>query len=659
MQTEDTGTQNVNREAFAIPKEYVRRLLEKETREEEKGVLQSAILEKDKEVESLFQSGSLTILKDVEKVDAMVQGILELSIKIDKVEATIEVNTVRHRDSKQSIAEIKRTKERVKSSLEGVAKLQMLIEIIEHLDRVSTKIMLEIERTLNKRENMKDSEVRAIYQWLRVVSRLESISKYFVDYRFFSKVQNVIANAHSRLKTVANLLTQWWICEITTGIAEIVQALHNPKAEHLVLSKSAKESRAFAKANRVLARIGKYIYEELGDTEEFVLYVNSARTRELGKLCKEKFLGTDPQTNFAHMLGVFEEFLHVDKEIRQVVPQKIDVAVEKYDCIFKAKIESYLALPECSTLSQDVLLAGLKEFFQAAERADVFLKETAEILVQLAYKTITGECKKTKEKLKGVFKSKEDEKKKMAGAKTEIIGFFRTSKEFIKNIDQMENELDEILLKCVNELVQCFQKHFSSMSVEDAVVLKGFTEELKASLETEIGEYKDRATAKHTVQTSVPVLEEMEKAEQEIFKETEEAFKKNADSILRKAKIKKEKITNTSEIPPFIKQAVSLVERSKKNVSRSVIQAKIRNMLSIVTTYLPYLKTYQQVDALENDFVLLYKLSQTLDIKEDEATTLLSIFTDIDHTRREKGKELEDAIEDDLKDVLQKYKISK
>jgi len=656
-----------------ISKEYLRSVLDKEQRKQEKEIQAAISSERHKEVEALFQEHGLEIVKDIDKVELMMEGVQRLSRKIDEAESLIEINTARYKEAKRAIFETRKIRERVEDAIEGVEKIRKMEEIVEELKRVSIKTMLDTEKMLNKREAMKEAEVRAIYQWTSAVKKLEKISKYFADHRFYTKLWSVIQHTHVKLETVANLMVQWWICELVTGVEEVARA-RNRKSSKKDAEKNregdeasreaeerqeavgiAQEARQFAKKNKVLVRTGKYIYEEIGKKEDFTKYVNEARVRELGKLCKLEVHEETPEIELVCLLSAFKEFIKVDRDIAEVVPQKIDAVTEEYDEMIKRKTESLLSRPEFANMEEEAVIREMKDLFTFAMGCGVYLKECSEILLQCAYKCIHRENERAKDRVKKAAEEEGSVKERLFHVQTEVLEFFRKARGVIQGVEQIEDELDEIVLKCVNEEISVARESVQISTPEESVASKDFAEDIHRELALELMCRRSETGLREYIFARVPELGKIEEKEREIARKTNGDLKKEIEDVIRQIKIKTMKITKETEVSLYSSKVGRILESYEHAVEKEVLEERVEEVFRTVLHQLPQMKTYKQVYAVEREFAIMYRTAQSIGVKSATAQEGLKIFTELEELRKTRTDTAEE-LGADVEEIFKKYK---
>ncbi|KAI5171121.1 hypothetical protein NEFER03_0523 [Nematocida sp. LUAm3] len=642
------------REGMDATELFLSRILRKEEREKEKDQALIELSELDKELEKIVKENPLEIMSDLDKTNALIKGVTVLNRKIDEAEEIIEINSMKQKEIKKEADEIKTASERVEEAVEITEKLEELLEVIGHLDKISSKCMIRIENCLNKRVTLTDEDIRYIYLWSYAIRKTKTDAEYFSKYAFYTKLCNIADGAEDRLVAVANLVTQWWICEHMAGIQEL--AIRSEEKEKSYACQQIQESRKFAMQNKTLIQIGKYIYEEIKRKEEFAAYVNSARKREITKLCKISSKKSSASGEVEEALRMFKDFLLLDAEIRKIFPQGVDPAQEEYDPKMKRKIENILDVYEPETIDNEKVLKHLKKFFGFLRENDIYFKELIEIVVQQAYALISGNSEEVKEKMKKTMHGKNTLKEKLEEASSCLFLFFRETQMLISGVEQAENELDEITLKCINEILRVIRELLSDhVTQKEALVLKGFTQGIRSTIEKEHSLGKSHGT--FSIDQQLPELKNLEKQEEEILQRTESELEDKMKEITRKIKVKIDTSDKTTKCSLYPSQVSKALEEYKGKVSPEFMSDKVNEVFGLALHYLPRLKTYSEISALETDFVILYKTVQYLSLENETVKRILKIFTDIDCIKKKKGKGSEDPVQNDLQQLFRENNI--
>lgn len=643
--------------SLEITREYIAKIFEPEQRKKEIANNMAEIEDRTKALETLMQKGGIEILKDLERLPQVIQGMKIFNRKIDEAEEQILVTGIRQSETKKSLHEIKRIKERVKDSIAGIEKVKGIIETTESLERISTKCMIKIDQIINQRRKLSEEEILSIFQWVSAYKRLSAISKKFSNYSFYSSMCLTLEQTEKRLVMTANLMTQWWICEITTGIPQIAESKKSSgkKEPESVLSEEIKESRRFALLNRDFVYVSKYIYEEIGQAEEFTDYINNARKRELIKLSKIP-IETYSRDKRLHMfIEIFLEFFLIDRKIKSFVPQVTDSAVEEYDRAIKRKLDVVINSIPVEEIDNHYVFKQVRYFFLSVQQEqDMYFKELSEILIQTAYKCIDSEYKISGHKIKSIIDESLPLKSTLFSCASEIRKFFRESKMMIYEVEQIENELDDIILKCVNGLVLLTGRAIENASAEDALEALGFAKDLKTSIKEEMENHNHYITEKSLL-LKLPEIEKIEHIEIKTVSKSEEELKKKIEAIGKEIAERAKRVSAESEVSISSGRVSETLGEFRKKVSNKVLQDQLDFILGFVLIFLPSLKVYRQVSLLEDDFAILYKSVQYLNLETPQTKNILKLFTEIDCIRKEKKKTSTDQINNDLNSLLNKY----
>lgn len=637
-----------------------KQLLNKETREKEKIKNAAEMEDIDREIKELVYESSLDLIKDIDKVEKMAQSMHLLSEKIDEIENVIEITVEKNKEIKKETASIKQAKKRVEDALEILEKLYELMTATESLERIATKTMLKVEDSINKQNKISDEMIRLVYEWICAYKQAKKEVNVFIEYSFYSKIKSIIDEAEDRLIVVANLLAQWWICELVTDIPEYVQINDEEKKTSYVY-KEIVEARKFALSNKVLIRTAEYIYDTLERKEEYLQYVNSARKRELKKICKVTVPALSPVESLQLLTEMLKEFLVLDGEVKKILAEKIDLATEDYDRIIKKRMEKEISMVEKDSKENYTMMKDLKGFFSSVSEAKLQLKETVDVLIEVAYRCITKECTEAEKRIESIKRDKAEEgdkKEKILTASSEILVFLKKARKHVKGIYQAENELDDIILKCANSLIKKICTSFVQITPETAMSIKGFAQELKDTIRKELTQKYMYEDVSLCIDQKLPELAKIEEAEQNIIQQSEKQLKMQIDDLIRQIKIKITKMNSTSDITLFSSKAASIFEEYKKKVDKPYLQSCVEKIISEALQYLPRLMTYSQIDALEADFAILYKSVQYLNLENDSVKKILKVFTEIDYIRKKNKKELSSSIDNDLKDLFRVYNIN-
>ncbi|KAI5186162.1 hypothetical protein NEHOM01_1327 [Nematocida homosporus] len=644
-------------ESAYITTEYLVKLMDKEFCQREKAENECIIKDIEKEIANLVRTKSLDILKDLDKGRSMGQGMDLLNKKLEDLMHAIELSTATRVEEKKEKKSLKAARERVEVLTDAISKLKVVLDAISYLEKLSVKTIVKMEQLLNKREEVSDDEIRGVYLWVRALKEAERGSKYFASYSFYSKLINTVESGKERLLAVANLMTQWWICELMDGLVECAQMSESEKKTSFAY-KEFQEARSFALHNQVLIHMGKYIYEELYKKDEFLHYVNNARKRELIKTCKVKIPLTTPEETLKVYVKTFIDFLELDSDIKRIVPQSLDPAIEEYDLQIKKKIETVLDGFPPESVAESGVLKVLKEFFAFLTAHEIYFKDLLEILVQIAYKCISTDSDRTKDKIAAAMKENIDIKKQLTIASSAIFHFLKSAKTLITGVEQAENELDDIILKCINEQIGLLRTSLPADRSDAAVSISGFSDNLRQTLKAEIGSYTDGTTqVDGTLAQKLPELKVLEETEKRILEASAKELKAAMDDVLRQLRIKSTKITSETEITLYSTRVAEILDAYQNKVAQKDMLTHVEAVFSYALQYLPKLQTYRQVDALETDFAILYKSAQYLDLESTNVKSILKLFTEVDCIRKNNKKQLNDPIENDLNDLFKIYKI--
>lgn len=640
-----------------ITKEYIAKIFDTDQRRKEIASNKAEIEDRTKALESLMQKGGIEILKDLEKLPHVIEGMKLFNRKIDEAEEQILITSIRQAEIKKTLHEIKQVKERVKDSIVGIEKIKKITETTEHLERVSTKAMIRIEKTITQRKRLTEEEIRAIFQWISAYKKLSAISKQFSDYSFYSLMCMTLDQTEKRLIMTANLMTQWWVCEITSGIAQIAEnkRASKDKEPDTVILEDIKESRKFAMLNKEFVYVSKYIYEEVGQKEEFAEYINNARRREMLKLSKIQVEAYEIDKRLNMFIEIFLEFFEIDRKIKSFIEQSTDPAAEEFDRVIKKKLDAVINSIPVEEIDNEYVFKQIRYFFVTVQHEqDMYFKELSEILIQAAYKCIDAEYTGSRHKIKSIIEEAQPLKETLFACSSEIRKFFRESKTMIFEIEQIENELDDIILKCVNGLVQTIRERIEDAPAEDVLEAFGFTKDLKHSIKEEMDNHNHFITEKLML-SKLPEIQKIEEIETQSISKSEEDLRDKIDEIGISITERLKSITADSEISLYSGQVSDLLEEYRRKVASEFLQSQLDYILSFVFSYLPNLKIYKQVSLLEDDFAILYKSVQYLNLETVSTKNILKMFTEIDCIRKDQKKTSENSIGTDLNALLGKY----
>ncbi|OAG28909.1 hypothetical protein NEDG_01048 [Nematocida displodere] len=629
----------------AIGQDFAERIITKEGREQEKAEAQTLVKEKEKEINEALQEHGLTILRDLDKVDKMHEGMHLLSRKIDEAESSIGLSSAKYQEIKKHIADVKRTRERVEDALEEVEKLQSLTDLMYHTEKISTKAMVGIDTALNKKENLTEDNTQQIFLWVRATKQLEARVKHFIDQKFYSKLVNFMENNKEKLATLGSLMAQWWICEATTGIKETVLLNAKKSGENEYIAAAIQESKHFAKANTSLILMGKYVFEETGRKHEFVEYINTARQRELKKLCRLEMVNVETGKMLGDLLRIVAEFLKIDAQIKSFTAQSIDPTVEDYDTQIKARVEAIVNTADTDA-SKEACLAALKGFLQVADRYELNLVQVQEIHVQTVYHAISKDFQATEATLKSSLKETEELEPKLKKSKALVLSFFQRSKKLAGGVDQVENELDDIILKFTNSLLKSIHA-FLSTAKEHPVVVEEFVNSLRAMFFDELsGEWqKQKSTIDRFIDSKLQELVDMHTEQKHNREAPEKAFTQAVDRLVEKIK---QPPADSTEVSLYAKDVHETIAMYQNTASKGVLEKKMEETLQAIFQTLPRYKTYTQLSMVEQDFAMIYKYLECNTLDTPSAPILYKTFHKVNQIRKDKKKQLEEPVEDDL-----------
>ncbi|KAI5192410.1 hypothetical protein NEMIN01_1997 [Nematocida minor] len=644
-----------------ISRDYIAKIFDAEQRKKEIEINKAEVEDRTKALEALMQKGSVEVLKDLERLPQVIQEMKIFNKKIDEAEEQILVTSIRQNETKKSLHETKKIKERVKESLAGIDKIEKIIENTEYLERISNKTMIQIDKIISQRKRLPEDDVHAIFLWVSAYKKLGVLSKQFTDYSFYTAMCLTLEQSEKRLIVTANLMAQWWICEVSTGIVQLGEQKEQKKKEggDMTVSEEIKEIRKFALSNRDFVLVSKYIYEELDRAEEFTEYINNARRRELIKLCKLQVDKYSIDRRLGVCIDIFLEFFSVDREIKSFISQNIDPAVEEYDRAIQKKLESIINSIPLEQTDDHYVFKKIKLFFLSIQKEkDTHFKNISEILIQSTYKCIDSECNVSKQKIKSIKEEKKPVKEVLFAVASEIRKFFRESKNMIYEVEQIENELDDIILKCTNSLVCLISGVLENSSPEEALQAQGFAADLKDSIRKELEDHS-HSISEESLLSKIPEIKKISEAETKIVQRTQEELKKKLDSISSQIVNSLKRITAESSITLYPTKVSDVLEAYKEKVPISFLQKELDTILEFTLECLPQLKVYKQVDSVENDFAVLYKSVQYLNLETENTKNILKMFTEIDCLRKNLKKSASDAIGTDLDSLLAKYSKKK
>ncbi|KAI5179739.1 hypothetical protein NEOKW01_0202 [Nematocida sp. AWRm80] len=636
--------------------EYIGRIQSREEREKEKDILCRNAQDIDQEIKTIIEEKSIELLKDVDKLPSMIKGVSMLNNRIDEIEECIATNILKEQEKKKEITNINQTKTRVIESLEGIKKITGIIKTIEEIERVSTRTMVQIEKKLNKKESLSETEVQGVYIWIGRYKKLQTLAKYFSGYPFYMSIATKIESTKKTLMTVGNLLVQWWIFEITTGIPEISKDKTSKDKEGIdeYMYKEIEHSKTFAKKNKELFLIGQYIYSQIEQEEEFVKHINAARKKEISKAYDLKESKQGIEEELKYILQVFLEYLKVDREITRSIIQEIDPVVEEYDRLVKTKIEK--EMDKHPDTNPKILLKMLKDFLtELHEHHCMHLEGVLEILVVIAYKCIDSKGEAARKQALAIIQKKVTQQT-LQEVEEVIISFFKDARRLVLGVDQVQNELDDMILKCINQTIKEIKDKILS-SKENPLVIKTFVTSLRTRLLKELEEYLFVTNPEDSLAHSLPELNSILKTEQEIVTKKEKELNKALNDVNRQIQIKLNKITDTTDISFYSNKISTLLTEYRAHISPEYLQKQIEERFLMVLKYLPCLKRYRQIDSLENEFALLYKSAEYLNQENEVIKKVLKIFTEVDHIRKTNKKELDDPIDTDLDSLIKKYNL--
>lgn len=637
-------------------KEYLLEIMKAEKRKEELEKARTRLRDIDRDVEEHLKANGLQVIKDAEKADKCAEGMQILADKIDEAEGMIEINSVYYAEASKSMRNLKQTKERIKTTIEALRALKVVVEEIEKTENLSARTMLQIDREVNtpsaaQKEIENEPWIRGVYEWVEASKRIKHAAKTVGSHSLARKIRSFKTNNEDRLKTVAKIMAQFWITDITGALSRTEDT---GRVEERV-----GERKARAKKNRVFMAVSKYIYEEIDRAEEYVEYINSARRREIGKI---EELSADLNST----LRFFVEYLKVDKEIRKALGPNDDVVTEEYVEAMKKKIEHGLEREEQPDKNRaeekeekhkekdgKSTLNILQEFLTRAHAYGVNTRDMQETLVQAAYYGILRKQKKAEAKVEAKINEKKETEEKLKEVLAVIASFYNAAKEVTGQIEQAENELDEITLKSLNEILKHATPFFSTLGLSDAKHISSFLEAVRSRLDD------DADIEQARVEEKVPELKKIREAEESITSNAEKDFKQVLDDVVRQIRIQMEKITEKTEVTVFASKVSALFQAYHQVLGEKKTKEDIEKIFQLVSTYILSLKTYSQVYALENEFAVLYKSMQVASAKSKAAERLLKIFTQIDQIRKNKHKNVTEPVETDLQDVYARIREQK
>ncbi|KAH9385864.1 uncharacterized protein NEMAJ01_0760 [Nematocida major] len=638
----------------AASRDYIMRILSPEQRKKEISVNTVEIEEKTKELESLMLKGSVDVLKDLDRLPHVIEGMKTFNKKIDEAEEQILATSLQKSETKKSLQEIKRIKERVKDSISGIKQIKILVETTQNLSRVSNKGMVQIERLTARREEISEEDARTVFLWVCAYKKLSALVRHFSDFSFCQRVQEVLGQSEKRLLIVANVMIQWWICEVVAGIPEIAEQKEAGRKESEIPAEVL-APRKFARRNKEFLHIGKYIYEELDRGEEFAEYVNNARRREMLKLCRTQMEQYNPRDKLPIILRIFSEFLEADAEIKPCLVQSLDPAEEEYDAALVKKLESVISSVPGEYVDDLFVFRRIKHFFVSVQaRSETHFRGLSDLLIQTAYKCIESDCVGARQKVKGILQEKAGLRETLFAVASEIRRFFKESRELIHEVEQAENELDDIILKFTNSIVEPVSEAVRNAPLQDAMKVQGFASDLLESIKKELVEHR------HSISTGalllkLPELRKITDHEQAAIKRAENSLQGRIEEISRGFLGKLRNLSEEDAVsidPDRVSQAL---EEHKDRVPAGFLQRQLDSVLEAVLEGISALKVYRQMDALENDFAVLYKSVQYLDLESPTAKRILKLFTEIDCLRKRQKKSPSDRIGKDLDDLVERY----
>ncbi|KAI5143422.1 hypothetical protein NEPAR04_1813 [Nematocida parisii] len=639
-----------------ITREYLTKILDIKQRDKEIETNKAELEDKTKLLEECMQRGGVEILKDIDKLPQVIQGMKLFNKQIDEAEEQIMETSVHQGEIKKALHEIKRVNERVKESISGAYRIKELIENGKNLERITNKALIKVDALINERRGVTDEDARTIFLWVLAYKKMIIISRQFVEYSFYEAIQSQVRETEKKLIMTGNLLIQWWTCEITTGIVEIAEIKEmKEKTEKSEESLEIHKSRRFALSNREFVYISRYIYSELGVINEFTDYVNNARRRELLKISKIPIDRYSTTKRLALFLSIFTEYLKIDTEIKSYVTQPIDPAVEEYDAVIGKKIESIItSIPE-EDLDYEYIFKKIRIFFVSIQsHQDAHFKSLSEMLIQAAYKCINNDASQSENRLKSIIAEKRPAKDILFAVSSEIRRFFRESKQMVHDIEQVENELDDIILKFTNTLVRCVSPVIQSAAEEGALIIEGFASDLLESIKQELINHKC-SLPEDVLYNKLPDLKKTKEQECAIIQRTEEDLSKQMKSITDQIKKTIKSITPRTEVSLHSDRVSRVLEQYKGKVHPDVLQGHLDTILAYTIEYIDSIKIYKQMDALENDFAILYKSVQYLDLETLNTKRILKMFTEIDCLRKEQKKSADDEIAAEINTILDRY----
>ncbi|EHY65599.1 hypothetical protein NERG_01206 [Nematocida ausubeli] len=644
-----------------ITKEYIARILDPKQRQREIETNKAEVEDKTKLLEVCLQKEGIEILKDLDRLPQVIQGMKIFNKQIDNAEEQIMETSIRQNETQKALQEIKRVRERVKESIAGTRKIKELIETSKALERASNKALVKVDALVSNRKGISEEDARIIFLWLLAHKKLIIASRQFPDYSFYEDLRSQIISSEKKLVMMSNLLVQWWACEITGGIMEIAEKKEISKEDTTDETEyaNAQKARQFALSNREFVRVSKYVYAELGKLDEFTDYVNNARRRELLKLCKIPIDRYTTKKRLAIFLTIFTEYLKIDTEIKSYLSQQIDPAIEEYDVEMGKKIESIIAsIPE-DDLDHAYIFKKIKLFFVAMQsQHEAHFKSLSEMLIQSVYKCINQDSDQTSTRICSIIAEDKTPEEILFAVASEIRRFFRDAKQMVHDIEQVENELDDIILKFTNGLVKCTGPVIQSAAEQSALIISGFAKDILESIREELIKHKCSLTDE-VLQTKLPEIRRIIEHEAEILKKTEAQLEMHMSSIKEEISKNIKTMTPETKVSLYSDKVASVLEQYKGKVCIETLQKHLDSILGCTIEYIGCIKIYRQMDALENDFALLYKSVQYLNLETASTKRILKMFTEIDCLRKEEKKRTDDPITTELTTILDKYASKK